>query len=211
MKSQNRKNILSKIQMTVLIIGTVCFIAGFFLGEVLLDAAILCLILLVTLWVVEYFINLKEENKNDDREVIEIGSKGSGKVAWYIKPIVEVEPENEENIMAANVTTYKEIMMEYGGYLIYEMKDVMNEEMVKSLPLIPKCTDLLVRAFNTGNFNDFTEEECIYILKEFVEPVGHRDYDIEKIDVFYNGVVIACLTLWERIPLTLRNRLYNMK
>ena len=124
---------------------------------------------------------------------------------------MQVEPENKENTVVAKVTTYKEIMMEHGGYLIYEMKDVMNEEMVKRLPLIPKCTDLLVRAFNAGNFNDFTEEECIYILKEFVEPVGHRDYDIEKIDVFYNGVVIACLTLWKKIPLNLRNRLYNMK
>ena len=78
MKLQNRKNILSKIQMAVLITGTVCYLAGLFLGEVLIDAAILCLILLVALCVVEFFINLKK-NKNGYKEVLarRNGSRGA--------------------------------------------------------------------------------------------------------------------------------------
>ena len=148
----------------------------------------------------------KNKTTSDGMRVITIGSKGSGKARSFIKPILQAEQENKEIVEAAKVMTYKEIMIEDGGFLINKIKKLMSEEEIKTLPLFPKCADLLVRVLIAGNFNDFTEAECIYFLREFVEPIAHRDYDFVKM-----GVAITCLKLWETIPLNLRNRLYNMK
>lgn len=104
---------------------------------------------------------------------------------------------------------FKEFYEQHGRNLIFEIKDVMGEESIKALPFEKNITDLLVRAFQDDSFNTFTEEECILITKEFVEPVAYKDIDIEKYDVFYSSVRVGCQMLWQKMPHRMHNIVYG--
>ena len=104
---------------------------------------------------------------------------------------------------------FKEFYEQNGSNLIFWMRDVMTEEEIEKLPVGRNITELLVHAFTAGNFNAFYEEECLLLTKEFVEPVAHRDIEIDKIDVFYSSVCEACQTLWENMPQRMRNIVYG--
>lgn len=104
---------------------------------------------------------------------------------------------------------FKEFMKENGKSLVFWMKDVMAESEVNDLPISERCKNLIVKSYRNDRFVDFTEDDCMYFLANFVEPVTYGDIKLTKIDRVYASIAEACQELWFKLPLDLRNLIHR--
>lgn len=86
------------------------------------------------------------------------------------------------------------------------------KEDIEKLPVSKKCKSLLSKvvkkSINDGsdNYNDFTDEELIFLIKEFIEPVAYNDINIEDIQPFYADIHNDCLKIWRELSSEFKNK-----
>lgn len=103
----------------------------------------------------------------------------------------------------------KKYLVENGANLLFWMRDVMDENALKRLPVSDNCVRILSVAVIHKSFESITEEEAEVVLKEFVEPVTYKDIDLMSMDPFYADVHNCCGKLWMELPSAIKNKIYG--
>lgn len=105
----------------------------------------------------------------------------------------------------------KKYLEENGASLLFWMRDVMDENAIRSLPVSDNCASILSAAVANKSFEGITEVEAEVVLKEFIEPVTYKDIDLLSIDSFYADVHNCCGKLWMELPSAIKNKIYGNK
>lgn len=105
----------------------------------------------------------------------------------------------------------RKYLEENGLSLLFWMRDVMDGNVIRNLPVSDNCANILSTAVANKSFEGITEVEAEVVLKEFVEPVTYKDIDLLSIDTFYADVHNCCVKLWEELPHALKNKIYRNK
>lgn len=105
----------------------------------------------------------------------------------------------------------KKYLEENGSSLLFWMRDVMDENAIRNLPVSDNCANILSTAVANKSFEAITEVEAEVVLKEFVEPVTYKDIDLLRIDPFYADVHNCCGKLWMELPSAIKNKIYGNK
>lgn len=95
---------------------------------------------------------------------------------------------------------FKDYLLLNGNSLIFWLRDVMAPTETKRVCTSFSCAELLKRVITEGDFASLTEEECIILFKDFIEPVTYKDIDLMSIDPFYSEVHNSCGKLWLDLP-----------
>lgn len=105
----------------------------------------------------------------------------------------------------------KKYLEENGSNLLFWMRDVMDENAIRSLPISNNCASILSVAVANQSFEGITEVEAEVVLKEFIEPVTYKDIDLVSIDSFYADVHNCCGKLWMELSPEFKNKIYGNK
>lgn len=100
---------------------------------------------------------------------------------------------------------FKEYLLSNGNSLVFWIRDVMAPNETRPVCFTVECSDILGRVISEGSFESLTEDECIVLIKEFIEPVTFKDIDIVSIDPFYFNIHNCCGELWLSLPSKLKS------
>lgn len=104
---------------------------------------------------------------------------------------------------------FKDYLVKNGIMLIVYLQDVMVDSDLSKVCYSVQCEKVLEKIIKYGTYEGLTEEECVLLFKDFIEPVTYKDIDICSVDPWYVEVHNQCGNLFTNMPRDMVNTIYG--
>lgn len=107
------------------------------------------------------------------------------------------------------MSKFKEYLLLNGDALALWLNDVVRPVDARSICHSESCSEILKGVITERGFRNLTEDDCIILFKDFIEPVTYKDIDLMSKDPFYSEVHNSCGELWIGLPRGMVNYIYG--